>query len=80
MLFFRHFHTPYLPKIAGLENFKGTVMHSCEYRVPEAFQDKNVLIIGAKTSAMDVASEIMTCARQVRPFVHKKTARNSQCS
>ncbi|OQV24618.1 putative Flavin-containing monooxygenase FMO GS-OX-like 3 [Hypsibius exemplaris] len=60
-----HFHTPYLPKIEGIEKFKGTVMHSCEYRVPEAFQDKNVLIIGAKTSAMDITTEIVPFARQV---------------
>ena len=61
----RHYHKPYLPEINGLKNFQGQVMHSCDYRVPEKFEGKNVLLIGAKVSGNDLACEIAPFANQV---------------
>ena len=41
-----HHVYPYTPDIRGLKAFTGTVLHSHEYRRPDEFADKNVLIVG----------------------------------
>ena len=40
-----HVH-PHIPKIYGMEDFRGPKLHSHEYKRPEPFQDKRVLVIG----------------------------------
>lgn len=41
-----HHTYPYQPTFDGLENFKGTTMHSHSYRTPHSLTDKNVLVVG----------------------------------
>lgn len=41
-------------------DFTGEYLHSHAYRVPEPFRDKNVLVIGAGNSALDIAADICT--------------------
>ena len=36
-----------LPKFRGCEEFTGQIMHSVEYKSPEMFQGKRVLIVGS---------------------------------
>ena len=40
-----HVH-PHIPNIYGMEDFRGPKLHSHEYKRPEPFQDKRVLVIG----------------------------------
>ena len=40
-----HVH-PHIPKIYGMEDFRGPKLHSHEYKRPEPFQDNRVLVIG----------------------------------
>jgi hypothetical protein len=52
------------PSIKGLENFSGKVIHSVEYRFPQEFDGKKVLIVGAGNSGVDIASDAATYADQ----------------
>lgn len=60
-----HHATPRLPTIDGIENFKGKVMHSREYRYPELFKDQKVLVIGAGPSGVDITKDLSTTAALV---------------
>ncbi|XP_063825183.1 senecionine N-oxygenase isoform X2 [Ostrinia nubilalis] len=53
-----HYNTPFIPSIPGLKQYEGDVMHSHDYRVPEIFAGKRVLVVGAGPSGMDIALEI----------------------
>ena len=48
---------PNRPVIEGEAQFKGTIMHSVEYRSPSEFTGKRVLIVGAGNSGVDIASD-----------------------
>lgn len=64
-----HYNTPRIPTIPGLSEWKShspsRIIHSKEYRFPETFRGKNILIIGGGTSAMDVARETVDYASRV---------------
>ncbi|XP_055332971.1 uncharacterized protein LOC129584702 [Paramacrobiotus metropolitanus] len=60
-----HFHKPYIPPISGLQDFKGPIVHSGEYRSAEAFRNKTVLVIGGRSSANDVTFELIPFAKRV---------------
>ena len=49
---------PFIPDIAGLASFKGTIMHSANYRHPEPFRNQRVAIVGVRESASAIAKEI----------------------
>ncbi|XP_030535438.1 flavin-containing monooxygenase FMO GS-OX-like 3 isoform X2 [Rhodamnia argentea] len=56
------------PKIAefpGRLGWQGEQLHSHNYRVPEPYKDKIVLIIGRGISATDIAKDILPFAREV---------------
>ena len=50
---------------SGLDSFKGWVTHSHEYRVPEPFTNKRVLIVGASYSAQDISIPVSAVAKEV---------------
>jgi dimethylaniline monooxygenase (N-oxide forming) len=50
-------------------DFSGEQLHSAEYRTPEPFADRNVLVIGLGTSGAEVAGELAGCARSVHVAV-----------
>ena len=67
---------PDIPKdLRGLDRFRGKVMHSHDYRVPEAFTGQKVLVLGAGPSGTDIsielsrtAKEIVLCYNGIEPF------------
>jgi dimethylaniline monooxygenase (N-oxide forming) len=59
------FDVPNVPAIQGRESFTGTVIHSKEYDAPSQFKGKDILIVGAAASAMDIASELYEVAKSV---------------
>lgn len=61
-----HFNYGQYPDIPGMDVFKGSYMHSHEYRRPDPFQDKNVLIIGAGPSGVDISRILAKYAKTVR--------------
>ncbi|MDI9243732.1 NAD(P)-binding domain-containing protein [Marinobacter sp. CHS3-4] len=56
-------HTPNKPPLPG--TFTGELMHSADYRYPEVFHDKRVLIIGCGNSGADIAVDAVHHARSV---------------
>uniref|UniRef100_G3RA17 Flavin-containing monooxygenase n=1 Tax=Gorilla gorilla gorilla TaxID=9595 RepID=G3RA17_GORGO len=62
-----HFLNPHLPLEAfpGIHKFKGQILHSQEYKIPEGFQGKRVLVIGLGNTGGDIAVELSRTAAQV---------------
>ncbi|GAB2298514.1 hypothetical protein Dimus_032577 [Dionaea muscipula] len=50
---------PFVPRIEGLSTFKGKVVHSTEYKSGKEFSDKNVLVVGAGNSGMEIALDLV---------------------
>ncbi|BFZ61528.1 hypothetical protein YB2330_002594 [Saitoella coloradoensis] len=63
-----HYSVPYMPDIKGLKDYaakwKGRVSHTKEFRTPEAFRGKNVLVIGGNISAFDLCKAILPVAKK----------------
>ncbi|KAF0877861.1 flavin-containing monooxygenase 5 [Crocuta crocuta] len=57
-------HLP-LESFPGIEKFKGQYFHSRDYKSPETFTGKRVIIIGIGNSGGDLAVEISHTAKQV---------------
>lgn len=49
---------PIVPDIPGRETFAGRVLHSLEYRNPEPFRGRRVLVVGVGNSGGEIASEL----------------------
>ncbi|XP_059622652.1 senecionine N-oxygenase [Phlebotomus argentipes] len=60
-----HYHTPYLPRYPGQDDFRGRLTHSHDYRCPEPYKGQTVLVIGAGPSGMDIAYDISKWAERV---------------
>ncbi|TLD09776.1 hypothetical protein PspLS_11610 [Pyricularia sp. CBS 133598] len=66
-----HYHVPRVPEIPGLaawkELFPENITHSKQYRGPETsgFAGKNVLIVGAGVSSLDILKETASVATKV---------------
>lgn len=54
-----------MPDVPGLQWFRGKVMHSHYYRVPEPFTDQVVLIIGGGPSGIDISYDVSPFAEKV---------------
>ena len=57
------FSTPSIPEFEG--EFTGEILHTSEYRRPEAFRGKRVLVIGAGNSGCDIAVDAVGQASSV---------------
>jgi dimethylaniline monooxygenase (N-oxide forming) len=55
-----HYHEPAIPDLPG--HFEGMVMHARDYRTPDAFAGRRVVVAGGAQSALDIAAEISTVA------------------
>ncbi len=54
------------PRYAGFSgSFDGETLHAHDYKTPNQFKDKRVLIIGIGNSGVDIASELTTFAKKV---------------
>ncbi|VUC24554.1 unnamed protein product [Clonostachys rosea] len=64
-----HYNLPRIPDFPGLpqlkQAFEDRVIHSKEYRNPDDFRDKNILVIGGATSASDICRELDGVAKTV---------------
>lgn len=56
-----HQAVPMHPPFAG--DFEGEYLHSADYRVPEPFAGRRVLVIGTGNSGLDIAADVCTSAR-----------------
>lgn len=54
-----------MPDIEGLAEFKGEVIHACDYKSGEKFAGKKVLVVGCGNSGMEVSLDL--CNRNAKP-------------
>lgn len=59
------FRQPLIPEVPGLGGFPGQVLHSIDYRVPEPFAGRHVLVVGIGSSAADIAVDLLGTAGRV---------------
>jgi putative flavoprotein involved in K+ transport len=57
------FRRPHRPLLQGLEHFTGAVLHSSQYRAPDAFAGRRVVVVGAGNSAVQIAADLALVAR-----------------
>jgi cation diffusion facilitator CzcD-associated flavoprotein CzcO len=50
--------SPVVPEFRGRARFRGTVMHSVEYRRPDPFRGQRVLVVGAGNSSGEICAEL----------------------
>jgi cation diffusion facilitator CzcD-associated flavoprotein CzcO len=60
-----HFTVPVVPELPGMDRFTGTLTHSHNYRRPARFTDQRVVLLGAKSSGIDLSLELSTVCRDV---------------
>ncbi|WMV37474.1 hypothetical protein MTR67_030859 [Solanum verrucosum] len=48
----------YIPKMIGIENFNGEIIHSSDYRSGEKYKDKKVLVFGSGNSGMEITFDL----------------------
>ncbi|XP_044264267.1 senecionine N-oxygenase-like isoform X2 [Tribolium madens] len=60
-----HYSDPFIPDIPGVKSFLGRIIHSHEYRSPEPYNNKRVLIVGAGPSGLDISRQIANVASKV---------------
>ena len=60
-----HYSVPVVPSIPGLDTFTGQVIHSHNYRRPEDFKDRSVIILGGGASGTDISIELSASASSV---------------
>ncbi|WP_018478689.1 ArsO family NAD(P)H-dependent flavin-containing monooxygenase [Pontibacter roseus] len=56
------FQQPFIPEYAGADTFRGTQLHSAQYRNPEPFQGKKVLLVGGGNSGAQILAEVSKVA------------------
>ncbi|KAI8800972.1 hypothetical protein BJ742DRAFT_46586 [Cladochytrium replicatum] len=59
-----HYWTLNVPKINGMESFPGRMVHSHDYRMPEPFTGKRVVVIGGGSSGIDIGRQIAAVAAE----------------
>ncbi|AWO99634.1 putative flavin-containing monooxygenase FMO GS-OX4-like [Scophthalmus maximus] len=60
-----HYSDPHIPKVPGIQNFKGKVLHSHSYRFAEMFSGQSVVVLGAKASGLDISIELAKAGAKV---------------
>lgn len=59
------FHLLVSSPLAGVEKFKGKIMHSREYKYPEEFRDKRIVVVGLGNSGVDISLDLSHTTKQV---------------
>ncbi|XP_067412870.1 uncharacterized protein [Emydura macquarii macquarii] len=59
-----HYSNPFIPPIPGLGTFTGLLLHSHQYRCPEPFAGRTVVLLGAGPSGLDLALQLAPVAQQ----------------
>ncbi|RSL87192.1 hypothetical protein CEP51_002391 [Fusarium floridanum] len=54
-----------MPSFPGQELYEGEIVHSQQYRSPEAYQDKTVVLLGLATTTGEIAPQLISTARKV---------------
>lgn len=52
------YNKPYIPDVPGLKTFPGKVLHSFQYKTPDEFRGKRVLVCGCSISSLEIAGDL----------------------
>ncbi|MGW8990869.1 flavin-containing monooxygenase [Streptomyces zhihengii] len=52
-------HTPRIPAWPGLDTYEGTLLHARDYRNPEPWAGKDVLVVGAGNTGAEIAVDLV---------------------
>jgi len=63
---------PNMPQFKGSELFKGEIIHSRQFRDPDKYKGKNVVVVGVGASAVDVQSFLVKAGAKVY-LSHRKS-------
>lgn len=71
-----HYSYPHIPDIPGIKEFKGRILHSHDYRLPEQFSKQTVLVIGGGPSGCDTVLDMAEFTDKIyfshhMDFLHK---------
>ncbi|CRK97656.1 CLUMA_CG011041, isoform A [Clunio marinus] len=75
-----HFTTPNIPQFKGSKVFQGRQIHSHDYKIPDVFVHRKVLVIGAGPSGVDISQEVAKSAERVLWSNHLKTPKEVHCN
>lgn len=64
---------PSVPDIAGLKDFRGTVLHSSQYDDGENWKGKRAIVIGTGNSGHDIAQDLHSSGAKVTLFQRSST-------
>lgn len=53
---------------SGIDTFKGKYIHSRDYKTPDEWRNKKVVVVGIGNSGGDIAVELSRVTKQVGPF------------
>ena len=62
------FNLPHMPKLAGLDDFEGTLFHAAEWKVDHTLEDRRVAVIGSAASAVQIVPAIASTTQQLHVF------------
>lgn len=62
-------HTARLPRLPGIDDYRGTLVHSSEYRNPAALGARDVLVVGPGNSGAEIAADLAESGARVRMAV-----------
>ncbi|GKT58534.1 thiol-specific monooxygenase [Colletotrichum tofieldiae] len=72
-----HYDVPFIPDVKGIEAFHkahpSTILHSKNYRIPEPFAGKKVIVVGNGPSGLDIARQISPVSDRVYLSVRHPT-------
>ncbi|KAL0869190.1 hypothetical protein ABMA27_007471 [Loxostege sticticalis] len=72
-----HHSKPYIPNFPGESLFKGNIIHSHDYRVPDPYECRKVLIVGSGPSGMDISLDVAFVAKRLIHSHHSKVDFNT---
>ncbi|KAL7627403.1 hypothetical protein AAE478_001596 [Parahypoxylon ruwenzoriense] len=64
-----YLNKPSWPHIPGLENYKGIKLHSADYDENVSLEGKNVLLVGAGSSAVQILPAIQPIVKRAKIFI-----------
>lgn len=67
-----HFSKPNVPNFFGEEKFLGSIIHSHDYREPDRYKNRRVLIVGAGPSGMDITMDVAYVSKTLIHSHHSK--------
>ncbi|KAK7836767.1 putative indole-3-pyruvate monooxygenase yucca10 [Quercus suber] len=61
---------PYIPEVKGLNTFTSEVLHSTQFKSGKDFKNKNVLVVGAGNSGMEIALDLANHGVKTSIIIH----------